>query len=197
VTNKNAASKPRFTISRKVLIQSGVAVLAVAALVTLSINTVRLNSEVEEGNTKLATASAQAKEANDQVEELKTNAELMAERLRLTREARDGYVVREAELQAKEKAVTDRETAITATETVVQESTLKDGKYYTVGTSMQAGSYQANSASTSCYWSITESGTNYSDIVDNDLGAMGVLSVSVAGGQDFQSHDCGDWAKVG
>lgn len=190
MTVTNTTRKPRFAISRTGLILIGVAVLAVAALVILSINTARLNGEVEKGNAKLA-------KANTQVEELEADADLAATRFSSMRDARDEYVLREADLLAKEKAVTDRENAVTVTETVIQETTLKDGKYYTVGTSMQAGTYQASSTSTRCYWSITRSGTNYDDIVNNDLGATGVLSVSVAGGQDFQSHDCGDWAKVG
>lgn len=197
MTATKTSPKPRFAISRKVLILSGVVVLTVAALVTLSVNTARLNGEVVEGNAKLAKAITQ-------VEELENDAELAAVRLSSMREARDAYVVREAELQAKEEAVTEkenavtgRENAVTATETAVQETTLKDGMSYTVGTSMQAGTYQTTSTSSRCYWKITQSGTNYGDIIENDLGSMGVLSVSVTGGQDFQSKSCGDWTKVG
>lgn len=44
---------------------------------------------------------------------------------------------------------------------------------------------------------ITVSGTNYSDIVENDFGTMGSITVTVGAGQDFRSSGCGDWTKVG
>jgi len=90
-----------------------------------------------------------------------------------------------------------REEAITGKETYVQSTTLKDGMYYTVSVSMEAGTYQTTSSSGRCYWKITKSGMNYDDIIENDLGGVGVLTVSVGGGQDFQSSSCGDWVKVG
>jgi hypothetical protein len=105
--------------------------------------------------------------------------------------------VREDAVAAKEAAVKKREDAVTATETHIQETTLVDGRVYTVGTTMQAGTYQATSNSTRCYWKITTSGSNYEDIVQNDLGTQGVLNVTVDAGQDFQSSNCGNWTKIG
>lgn len=46
-------------------------------------------------------------------------------------------------------------------------------------------------------WVIYRSGSSCSDIVDNDLGSMGAVTVKVSKGQDFQSSRCGDWKKVG
>ncbi|WP_308464706.1 hypothetical protein [Rathayibacter soli] len=109
----------------------------------------------------------------------------------------DDVASREQAVTAAEAAVKAREDAVQATETHIQETTLKDGAVYTVGTTMQAGTYQATSSSSRCYWEITSSGSNYGDIVSNDIGKTGTISVSVAGGQDFQSHDCGNWIKIG
>jgi len=63
--------------------------------------------------------------------------------------------------------------------------------------SLSPSGTKAPSSGSRCYWSITRSGTNYGDIVENDVGAIGVLTVSLGDGQDFQSRGCGDWAKIG
>lgn len=104
---------------------------------------------------------------------------------------------REASISSKEAAVKDREDAVSTTETQIASTTLRDGYVYTVGSTMEPGVYQANVTSGTCYWAIYLSGTNYSDIVDNDLGANGVLTVTLSVGQDFKSSRCGDWIKVG
>jgi predicted RNase H-like nuclease (RuvC/YqgF family) len=106
-------------------------------------------------------------------------------------------VEREGAVETRETQLDRRETEISATEEQVAATTLKDGYVYTVGSTMEAGTYQANATGSSCYWKITVSGTNYSDIVENDLGSMGNLTVTVGAGQDFQSKECGDWTKVG
>jgi len=197
VTDTHPTRKPRFTATKTVRVLIGVIVAAVTALAVLSINTARLNGEVEKGNASIA--------------QLQADVGFLSASLTKTTADKDRYVqiadaatgreakitAREAEVAAKELAVTERESAVAATETHIQETTLKDGMYYTVGTSMQAGTYQTTSTSSRCYWSITQSGTNYDDIVENDLGGMGVLSVSIAAGQDFQSKGCSDWTKVG
>lgn len=102
----------------------------------------------------------------------------------------------EQSLGEREAAVKGREDAITAKEQVVRETSLADGTY-TVGVSMEAGTYRTQSTSDRCYWAIYVSGTNYSDIEENDAGSTGVLSVTVRDGQDFRTLRCGTWTKVG
>jgi hypothetical protein len=65
-----------------------------------------------------------------------------------------------------------------------------------VGTDFPAGNYQTTDATSDCYWSITNSGTNGSDIVDNHIGG-GHLFVTLKLGQDFETDRCGTWTKVG
>lgn len=102
----------------------------------------------------------------------------------------------EQSLADREAAVKGREDAIAAKEQVVRETSLADGTY-TVGVSMEAGTYRTQSTSDRCYWAIYVSGTNYSDIEENDAGSIGVLSVTVRDGQDFRTLRCGTWTKVG
>lgn len=71
--------------------------------------------------------------------------------------------------------------------------TIKDGTW-TVGEDMPAGTYKVIGAGERCYWSITASGSNGSDIVDNHLGG-GNLHVTLKAGQDFESKRCGTWVK--
>lgn len=102
----------------------------------------------------------------------------------------------EQALEQREADVAAREAAVKSTEDRIAATTLKDGFTYTVGSTMEPGTYQANSTTESCYWAIYTTGSNYSDIVDNGF-AAGVVSVTVAPGQDFTSKRCGDWTKVG
>ncbi|MGN7969038.1 hypothetical protein [Microbacterium sp. 22296] len=102
----------------------------------------------------------------------------------------------EGAIADREAAVKGREDAITAKEQFVRQTSLADGTY-TVGVSMEAGTYRTQNSNSSCYWAIYVSGTNYDDIESNDLGSTGVLTVTVGDGQDFQTKRCGTWTKVG
>lgn len=139
-----------------------------------------------------------------QLQSLQSIHKTLGSQLKTVTDERDEYrdasqevVLRDIEVGKKEAAVKEREDAVTATESHIKETTLLDGNTYTVGTTMEAGTYQATASGSRCYWSITRSGSNYSDIIDNDLGSAGVLTVSVASGQDFKSSRCGNWTKVG
>lgn len=74
--------------------------------------------------------------------------------------------------------------------------TITDGMW-TVGVDFPAGSYRTTAnVGTRCYWSITKTGSNGSDIVDNDLPPGGRPSVTLKKGQDFKTDNCGKWRKV-
>jgi hypothetical protein len=66
---------------------------------------------------------------------------------------------------------------------------------WTVGVDIVPGTYRALGADANCYWSITKTGSNGSDIVDNAIGG-GNLSVTLKAGQDFESKRCPIWQKV-
>jgi len=83
-----------------------------------------------------------------------------------------------------------------AKEEYVKKTSLADGTY-SVGVSMEPGTYRTNSTNSRCYWAIYVSGTNYDDIDQNDAGSVGVLTVTVGEGRDFRTQSCGTWSKVG
>jgi hypothetical protein len=121
--------------------------------------------------------------------------EVTADRDRYKDEA-DAVAEREEAVVAKEAELAEREAAVKATEEYQKATTLLDGYTYTVGLTMEAGTYRANSSTDSCYWAVYRSGTNYDDIVDNGF-ALGAVTITVTKGQDFTSNRCGDWTKVG
>lgn len=103
---------------------------------------------------------------------------------------------REQELDTRETDLDTREAGITATEEQVAANTITPGRW-TVGVDIEPGSYRVAEpvTATDCYWAITASGTNGDDIISNDFGTQGNLSVTLSAGQDFESQDCGSWVK--
>lgn len=164
-----------------------VAAAALAALVTISIT---WTNETAELSDSLEREQSRAESLNGQLTSYKEREQELVDR-EVAVEAREVDADdREVELERREAAVSKVEQQVAAT-------TLKDGHVYTVGSTMEAGTYQANATGGSCYWAIYTSGTNYSDIVENDYGSMGSITVTVSAGQDFRSSKCGDWTKVG
>lgn len=67
---------------------------------------------------------------------------------------------------------------------------------WTVGEDIPAGTYKVTEPITdSCYWSITRTGSNGSDIIENDLPSGGLPRVTIKRGQDFETNRCGTWRK--
>lgn len=110
----------------------------------------------------------------------------------------------EAKAQADEKkAKTDEATAKrdqakadSALKTVAA-STLEDGYEYSAPATMHPGTYRTTTANGSCYWEVLNGGSDSQDIAANDVGVSGNITVTVNSGQTFDSHDCGDWVKIG
>ncbi|MGO4103934.1 hypothetical protein AB4Y63_08275 [Leifsonia sp. YAF41] len=150
-------------------------------------------------NTALELNAAQSAntELSGENDSLTSDLETVTESRDSYQDAASDVAKKEIELSTKEAALKTREDALVSAEKHIEESTLKDGYSYITGATMQPGTYETSSTSSRCYWSILKSGTNGSDIVDNDLGAQGVIRVTVNGGQDFTSHDCGAWRKIG
>lgn len=183
-------SKFALKVSKRTVTLFALSVVAVAGWAAFGVATSNLSGSLTKAQTRIAALESHSASVEDNLSRVSDERDALASDAKEV-EARD------AELTTRESAVTAREEAISEKEDIQKATTLLDGQYYTVGLSMKSGKYQAKSSSSDCYWSITRSGTNYGDIVDNDLGAMGVLTVTVRSGQDFQSHDCGDWIKVG
>lgn len=116
---------------------------------------------------------------------------------------------REASVQAREDAVTEadaavktadaavkkREEAVTTSEKTQAANTIEEGTW-TVGVDIQPGTYRAVANVTSgCYWGIYRTGSNGSDIIENDIVSGGRPSVTLSVGQDFNTSRCGNWMK--
>ncbi|MDR7166126.1 hypothetical protein J2X12_004180 [Pseudarthrobacter oxydans] len=110
-----------------------------------------------------------------------------------SREAEVGKA--DAAVKTAEAAVKVREEAVTGAERTKAANTVGDGTW-TVGTDIEPGTYRAAAdVGSSCYWGIYATGSNGSNIIDNDLPGGGRPSVALNSGQDFKSSRCGKWEK--
>lgn len=102
---------------------------------------------------------------------------------------------KETEVSDSAAAVETREKAVGMAEAEAAANTVSDGTW-TVGEDIKPGTYRAKEAVGSrCYWGVYRSGTNGSDIIDNDIPGGGKPTVKLAKGQDFKSSNCGSWQK--
>ncbi|WP_200209099.1 hypothetical protein [Micromonospora coerulea] len=77
--------------------------------------------------------------------------------------------------------------------------TIEDGTW-TVGSDVPAGTYRTVEKvdpSAGCYWSITKTGSNGANIIQNDIVSGGLPRVTLKKGQDFETNRCGVWQKIG
>ncbi len=103
--------------------------------------------------------------------------------------------VAETKVGEAQAAVKKREDAVTGAEAQKAKNTFSDGTW-TVGRNIDPGTYLTTTdVGSSCYWGIYTSGSNGSDIIDNDLPGGGRPSVTLSAGQDFKSARCGSWTK--
>lgn len=110
-----------------------------------------------------------------------------------TRESEVGKA--DAAVKTAEAAVKKREEAVTGAEKTKAANTVADGTW-TVGKDIEAGTYRAAAdVGSTCYWGIYATGSNGSNIIENDIPGGGRPTVALAGGQDFKSSRCGKWEK--
>jgi hypothetical protein len=101
----------------------------------------------------------------------------------------------DASVKSAEAAVKKREDAVTGAEAKKEANTIREGTW-TVGVDIQPGTYRvAEEVTDSCYWGIYTTGSNGSDIIDNDIVNGGRPSVTLSAGQDFRTTRCGSWNK--
>jgi len=71
------------------------------------------------------------------------------------------------------------------------------GGTWSVGIDFPAGTYRVTAnVGSDCYWSITKTGTNGSEIIENGIPGGGRPTVTLKKGQDFETQRCGVWHKV-
>ncbi len=107
----------------------------------------------------------------------------------------DTATTAEKKVQVAQAAVKKREDAVTGAEATKTKNTVGDGTW-TVGRNIDPGTYLSTSdVGASCYWGIYTSGSNGSDIIDNDIPGGGRPTVTLSTGQDFKTARCGTWTK--
>jgi hypothetical protein len=100
-----------------------------------------------------------------------------------------------AALDQREAAVAARESAVSAVEQQVAARSVGEG-IWTVGVDIEPGTYRTSEpVGSDCYWSITRSGTNGDDIIQNDIPGGGIPTVTLKEGQDFTNRRCGTFVK--
>ncbi|WP_434612348.1 hypothetical protein [Arthrobacter sp. A5] len=100
----------------------------------------------------------------------------------------------QAALRDAQVAVKRREDAVAGAEKQKVANTIRDGTWV-VGTDIEPGTYRAAAVQSGCYWGIYQSGSNGSQIIENDIPGGGRPSVLLAAGQDFKASRCGSWEK--
>lgn len=101
----------------------------------------------------------------------------------------------DAAVKEAEAALKKREDAVKAAEKTQAAKTITEGTW-TVGVDIQPGTYRASAnVSSSCYWGIYRTGSNGSDIIENDIVNGGRPSVTLSAGQDFTTTRCGSWLR--
>lgn len=101
----------------------------------------------------------------------------------------------DAAVKTAEAAVKVREDAVTGAEKTKAANTVGDGTW-TVGKDIEPGTYRAAAnVGSSCYWGIYATGSNGSNIIQNDIPGGGRPAVTLSSGQDFNSTRCGKWEK--
>lgn len=151
---------------------------------TASEEYVRVAAERDDLRDAVETAEERADDATSAATEKEAALEARADEL----DALSG------ELDSRQGDLEAREAAVTATENQIAATQIKNG-VWTVGVDIEPGTYRTAEPVTSmCYWAILRSGTNGSDIVDNDLPEGGFPTVTLSTGQDFD-NSCGVWSK--
>lgn len=101
----------------------------------------------------------------------------------------------QAALAQQAAAVASQQAALTAAQQQVAANSIGEG-IWTVGTDIAPGTYRTSQpVSSDCYWKITKSGTNGSDIIKNDIPGGGMPTVTLSVGQDFTNSRCGTFVK--
>ena len=107
----------------------------------------------------------------------------------------DELVANVQDIETREADVAAREAAATEAEAEAEANSVTEG-VWVVGVDIKPGTYRAQGVSSDCYWSITTTGSNGGDIIDNDIPGGGNPQVTLEEGQDFETSRCGDWTLV-
>ena len=157
--------------------------------------TIAAQEETQVAQGKQTAAEASTRDISEKYAALKKTNEKLAESNESLEDEAAGVKKLAAELKVKEANLKKRETTVAGKEKQVAANTIEEGTW-TVGTDIKAGTYRVTeSVGRSCYWAIYRSGTNGSDIIQNDIPGGGRPTVTLSKGQDFTTKRCGSWRK--
>jgi hypothetical protein len=176
--------------------------LLVGALVAVGVLAGQLsdaNARAEQTAMDLASVEQQLGATADQNRTNASRANAAEDRAREAEEAFEArsaeFDQRSAELDQREADVAAREQKVTATEQRIAATSIGTG-IWTVGVDVEPGTYRVAQALTGrCYWAILRTGSNGSDIIDNDGPSGGFPTVTLRAGQDFENSRCGTFVK--
>ncbi|MCZ2857629.1 hypothetical protein [Blastococcus sp. VKM Ac-2987] len=111
------------------------------------------------------------------------------------REAQEEAAQQRAALDEQAAEVAAREQAVAQVERQIAATSIGVGTW-TVGVDVEPGTYRTSEPVLGdCYWGIYASGTNGSDIIENDIVQGGFPTVTLREGQDFENNRCGTFVK--
>jgi hypothetical protein len=147
-----------------------------------------------------ATSEADTAELEAQLQLDRDRADRLVEQLADYEDQYAGLRAREQVLAAREAELVSREQAVNAAEAALPAAVLEDDRWYTGGTSMLPGRYEAQANDEACEWSISvgdpeEPGSGA--LIEAGHGVGALVSVVVEAGQDFSSTGCGSWSRIG
>jgi hypothetical protein len=144
-----------------------------------------LQAALDDAEAEIGAAEEATLKAKDAAEEASDRA----------RQAVNELASRRGELDARDREIAAREEAVAGIEARIVQTSIPEG-IWTVGVDVEPGTYRtAEPLSGYCYWAILRSGTNGSDIVDNDGPEGGFPTVTLSAGQDFENSGCGTFRK--
>lgn len=163
---------------------------AVAKVETLTKTNKELDGQLKAANTEIETlqngmTDGQADLKSQQADLLEQQKELETAQAELKTQQQELEDAKK-ENDAKSPAPEEKENTVVITE----------GRW-TVGEDIDPGTYKSTTPveEDNCYWAITKTGSNGDDIVSNDFGVKGSLTVVLESGHDFESANCGTWTK--
>ena len=187
----NFLADPRRRLTAIVTAAAIVGGLAGAGIVAAVTPAATRTQEYERLEARLAdTVEAKDQDIDEQREQI---SDLRVEKGKLEAAASDvedqqiAADTRDAELAA-------RETAVSAAETAKKASQFGNGVHI-VGTNVTAGTYSIAS-STDCYYAWMSGTGSDADIIDNNI-VSGPATVTLRDGDVFETSRCGTWSRIG
>lgn len=140
-----------------------------------------LEQDLADAEEKIDSRDGRIVDLNDRVREIREEATTEAQR----------QAQAQAALDQRERDVKEREEAVTVTEEQIAARSVGPG-IWTVGVDIEPGTYRTEApVLIQCYWGIYRTGSNGSDIIDNDIVSGGFPQVTSASARTSRTRAAG------